>query len=57
MNDLPGIFSQVRRILKPDGVFLAAILGGDTLQELRYFPVWLPTLALLRWGTLTCGCS
>lgn len=35
VNDLPGVFAEVRRILKPDGVFLAAMLGGETLQELR----------------------
>ena len=35
VNDLPGSFVQVRRCLKPDGFFLAAILGGDTLIELR----------------------
>jgi SAM-dependent methyltransferase len=34
-NDLPGVFAQVRRALKPDGLFLAAMLGGDTLTELR----------------------
>ncbi len=35
VNDLPGTLIQVRRILKPDGLFLAAILGGETLRELR----------------------
>jgi SAM-dependent methyltransferase len=35
VDDLPGIFVQVRRALKPDGLFLAAMLGGDTLTELR----------------------
>jgi SAM-dependent methyltransferase len=34
-NDLPGVFAQVRRGLKPDGLFLAAMIGGDTLIELR----------------------
>jgi SAM-dependent methyltransferase len=34
-NDLPGVLVQVRRALKPDGLFLAALLGGDTLTELR----------------------
>ncbi len=34
-NDLPGALLQARRALKPDGLFLAAILGGDTLGELR----------------------
>jgi malonyl-ACP O-methyltransferase BioC len=35
VNDLPGTLVQIRRVLKPDGLFLAAILGGDTLTELR----------------------
>ena len=34
-NDLPGALAQMRRALKPDGLFLAALLGGDTLAELR----------------------
>jgi len=34
-NDLPGVFAQIRRALKPDGLFLAAMVGGDTLTELR----------------------
>ncbi|MBX6426784.1 MAG: methyltransferase domain-containing protein [Variibacter sp.] len=34
-NDLPGVLAQIRRALKPDGLFLAALLGGDTLTELR----------------------
>jgi SAM-dependent methyltransferase len=34
-NDLPGILAQVRRALRPDGLFLAALIGGDTLEELR----------------------
>ncbi|HMN85674.1 MAG TPA: methyltransferase domain-containing protein [Bauldia sp.] len=35
VNDLPGALLQVRQALKPDGLFLAALLGGDTLHELR----------------------
>jgi SAM-dependent methyltransferase len=35
VNDLPGVLIQIRRALKPDGLFLAALLGGDTLCELR----------------------
>jgi SAM-dependent methyltransferase len=35
VNDLPGTLLQIRRILKPDGLFLAAVLGGQTLTELR----------------------
>ena len=35
VNDLPGALVQIRRALRPDGLFLAAMLGGDTLIELR----------------------
>src|SRR4051812_31871338 len=35
VNDLPGALLQIRRCLKPDGLFLATIFGGDTLVELR----------------------
>jgi SAM-dependent methyltransferase len=35
VNDLPGALVQARRALKPDGLFLAAFLGGRTLGELR----------------------
>jgi SAM-dependent methyltransferase len=35
VNDLPGALAQVRRALKPDGFFLGALLGGDSLFELR----------------------
>jgi SAM-dependent methyltransferase len=35
VNDLPGTLIQIRRALKPDGLFLAALIGGDTLTELR----------------------
>jgi SAM-dependent methyltransferase len=35
VNDLPGMLIQIRRALQPDGLFLAAMLGGDTLTELR----------------------
>ncbi|HEU4659059.1 MAG TPA: methyltransferase domain-containing protein [Pseudolabrys sp.] len=35
VNDLPGTFIQIRRALRPDGLFLAALVGGDTLSELR----------------------
>ena len=34
-NDLPGVLAQIRRALKADGLFLAALLGGETLTELR----------------------
>lgn len=35
VNDLPGVMAQLRRALKPDGFLIAALLGGDTLTELR----------------------
>ena len=35
VNDLPGALIQIRRALKPDGLFLAALVGGETLTELR----------------------
>jgi len=35
VNDLPGVLVQIRRALRPDGLFLAALLGGETLTELR----------------------
>lgn len=35
VNDLPGVLSQIRRALRPDGLLLAAMIGGDTLTELR----------------------
>jgi len=34
-NDLPGALSQIRRALKPDGLFLGTLLGAATLKELR----------------------
>ncbi len=34
-NDLPGALVQIRRVLRPDGLFLGAIVGGRTLTELR----------------------
>jgi SAM-dependent methyltransferase len=35
VNDLPGALVQIRRALKPDGLFLGCLLGGATLHELR----------------------
>jgi SAM-dependent methyltransferase len=35
INDLPGTLIQIRRALRPDGLFLAALVGGETLTELR----------------------
>jgi len=34
-NDIPGMLVQIRRALRPDGLFLAAMAGGGTLAELR----------------------
>jgi len=34
-NDLPGALMQIRRALKPDGLFLGALVGGESLTELR----------------------
>jgi hypothetical protein len=64
-NDVPGVLAQIRHGLKPDGVFLAALLGGDTLIELKQ--AWLsaetaltggatprvaPFISLREWGAL-----
>lgn len=35
VNDLPGTLAQVGRVLKPDGLFVAAFIGGQSLRELR----------------------
>jgi len=35
VNDLPGALVQIRRALRPDGLFLAVLPGGETLFELR----------------------
>jgi SAM-dependent methyltransferase len=35
VNDLPGALVQIRRTLKPDGLLLAALVGGETLHELH----------------------
>jgi len=35
VNDLPGTLAQIRAALKADGLFLAALIGGDSLTELR----------------------
>nr|WP_210302471.1 methyltransferase domain-containing protein [Rhodoblastus sphagnicola] len=36
VNDLPGVFAQIRRSLAPDGLFLAAMVGGMSFLELRH---------------------
>ncbi|BCG92699.1 methyltransferase domain-containing protein [Mesorhizobium sp. 131-2-1] len=35
MNDIPGMLAQIRRALRPDGLFLGALAGAGTLSELR----------------------
>ncbi|EGV60271.1 hypothetical protein PSN45_001973 [Yamadazyma tenuis] len=35
INDLPGTLANINRVLKPDGLFLGTLFGGDTLYELR----------------------
>ncbi len=35
LNDLPGVLAQIKRLLKPDGLLIAAMIGGDSLTELR----------------------
>lgn len=35
VNDLPGTLVQLRRALRADGLFVACLLGGDSLRELR----------------------
>ena len=35
INDLPQAMREVQRVLKPDGALVAAMLGGETLFELR----------------------
>lgn len=48
INDLPGALIQIRQALKPDGLFLGAMLGGATLTELRQS--WLMAEAELEGG-------
>jgi len=35
VNDLPGLLMQIRRALRPDGLFMAIFIGGESLTELR----------------------
>jgi len=36
VNDLPGTLVQIRRALRPDGLFVGCLLGGESLTELRH---------------------
>jgi NADH dehydrogenase [ubiquinone] 1 alpha subcomplex assembly factor 5 len=49
VNDIPGTLAQIRRSLAPDGLFLAAALGGETLTELRR--AWLAAESDVLGGT------
>ena len=35
VNDIPGVMTQCKELMSPDGFFLGAMLGGETLQEMR----------------------
>jgi len=48
VNDLPGALVQIRRLLKPDGLFLGGLFGGATLSELRR--AWLEAEAEVTGG-------
>ncbi|MHA1566458.1 MAG: methyltransferase domain-containing protein [Alphaproteobacteria bacterium] len=48
VNDLPGTLAQIRTVLKPDGLFLAVMFGGETLSELRQ--AWLAADATVSSG-------
>lgn len=37
VNDLPGTLTQIRRMLKPDGLFLAILPGGETCASCAAF--------------------
>eukprot|EP00051_Salpingoeca_urceolata_P009476 m.114999 g.114999 ORF g.114999 m.114999 type:complete len:247 (+) comp16322_c0_seq3:121-861(+) len=53
VNDLPGVLGKVKKILKPDGPFVGAMFGGDTLYELRCS---LQLAELERHGVSQRGC-
>eukprot|EP01038_Epipyxis_sp_PR26KG_P008954 gene8954-12075_t len=36
VNNIPSTLVDIKRILRPDGAFIASMLGGNTLKELRY---------------------
>ncbi len=35
VNDVPGVLMQIRAALKPDGMFIASLIGDQSLSELR----------------------
>ena len=35
INDLPGVLAQINKVLKPDAPFMAVMMGGDSIFELR----------------------
>ncbi len=47
-NDLPGSLTRLRHALQPDGVLLAAMLGGESLHELR--ASWLQAETMMSTG-------
>jgi len=50
-NDVPGYLTRIRHHLKPDGLLLAAALGGETLKELR--AAWLSADEQISGGAYT----
>lgn len=50
VNDLPGTFSRIISCLKPDGVFMGALFGGETLYELRYNLIVMACLCVCTFG-------
>ena len=70
VNDLEGVFNQFLHTLEPDGAFISASLGGDSLQELRICmnlaeqerlggisPATSPFLSLTQLGNLFSRCG
>lgn len=68
VNDLPGTLAQLRRALRPDGLFIGCLLGGRTLTELRQVlgqaeseveggisPASPPSRRCARWGACSSG--
>ena len=57
VNDIPGVLKEVLRVLKPDGVFIACVLGGDTLAELRLVAAHSDSSPILRVKCLCLCCT